>query len=109
MLYIFIYIYIYVCINFFLQDIYSPLQIATSNGHTEIVRCLADNGADVNAPIKVREIWSLGFEKKSSHGVRRNDLSKRKQRLNRSLDDLCELPTITVNMSFFMHCLLFRI
>ena len=43
-----------------------------------------------------------------SPGVRRNGLSRRKQRLNMSLDYLLELPTLTIGVSFFMQSLLFR-
>ena len=48
--------------------------------------------------------------KRRSYGVRRNGLARRKQRLDRSLDDLLRIAknNCTVDMSFYMPCLLFR-
>ena len=66
------------------------------------------NISSVRSNINVFSLKPDVRRKRRSHGVRRNGLSRRKQRLNRSLDDLCESRKITVDMSFYMHSLLFQ-
>ena len=65
------------------------------------------NISSVRAHINVFSLKPDVRRKRRSHGVRRNGLSRRKQRLNRSLDDLLQIAKITIDTSSYMHSLLF--
>ena len=44
-----------------LQKGWTPIKIASYNGHSDTVKMLVDNGADVNIADKVRSQWVQAF------------------------------------------------
>ena len=66
------------------------------------------NISSVRSNINVFSLKPDVRRKRRSHGVRRNGLSRRNKDWIGPWMTFCELPTITVGMSLYMHSLLFR-